>query len=130
MTALSMATTAHTATHPPRSCRRVQDSRKADKFVLTTHSTIIDALDEIARSHSRSINSEIIMAVAEALDGSQRTAFERQLYLNSDGKRHRLRSLHTIGFEDWKYSLRKREHTPTLPKAQAINLEWPGAMNH
>ena len=112
MTALSMATTAHTATLPPRSCRRVQDSRKADKFVLTTHSIIIDALDEIARSHSRSINSEIIMAVAEALDGSQRTAFDRQLYVNHLGEGRA--SLILVGIPHIDLSAMRGDHSTTV----------------
>lgn len=86
MIALSIAPMAHVAATPTLSCRRVRDSRKADKFVLRTHATIIDALDEVARSYSRSVNSEIIMAVTEALDRNQRAKLDRQLYMNHLGE--------------------------------------------
>ncbi|WP_155943692.1 Arc family DNA-binding protein [Pseudomonas sp. G5(2012)] len=86
MIALSIAPMAHVDATPTLSCRRVRDSRKADKFVLRTHATIIDALDKVASSHSRSVNSEIIMAVTEALDGNQRARFARQLYVNHLGE--------------------------------------------
>jgi len=112
MTALSIATTAHTAALPPRFCRRVRDSRTADKFVLSTHTTIIDALDEIARSHSRSVNSEIIMAVTEALDGSQRTAFDRQLYVSHLGEARA--SLILVGVPHIELSAMRGDHSTTV----------------
>lgn len=111
MSALSIVTTAHTATFPPRSCRRVKDSRKADKFVLTTHSVIIDALDEIARSASRSVNSEIIMAVTEALDGNKRSAFDRQLYVNHLGEGQA--SLILVGVPHIDLSAMRGDHSTT-----------------
>ncbi|MBV7547412.1 Arc family DNA-binding protein [Pseudomonas sp. PDM26] len=112
MTALSIATTAHAAALPPRPCRRVRDSRKADKFVLSTHTTIIDALDEIARSHCRSVNSEIIMAVTEALDGNQRTTFDRQLYVNHLGEARA--SLILVGVPHVDLSAMRGDHTTTV----------------
>ena len=112
MTSLSIASTAYTATLPPRSCRRVQNSRKADKFVLTTHSTIIDALDEIARSHSRSINSEIIIAVAEALDGNKWCALDRQLYVNHLGERQA--SLILVGVPHIDLCAMRGDHSTTV----------------
>lgn len=112
MTALSISPTAHVSALPPRSCRRVQDSRKADKFVLSTHSTIIDALDEIARSHSRSVNSEVIMAVTEALDGNQRTTLDRQLYVNHLGEARA--SLILVGVTHVELCAMRGDHTTTV----------------
>lgn len=112
MTALSIAPIAHAAALPSLSYRRVRDSRKADKFVLRTHTTIIDALDEIASSHSRSVNSEIIMAVTEALDRNQRTKFARQLYVNHLGEARA--SLILVGVPHIELSAMLGDHSTTV----------------
>lgn len=54
---------------PPRSTYK---SRTADKFVIRGNVDLIQALSDIGKHHGRSINSEVVAGVMEAIDGHLR----------------------------------------------------------
>lgn len=55
------------ARQPARKSHEVYDSRTADKFVIRGYEELFSALSEIGKQQGRSINSECIAAITDAL---------------------------------------------------------------
>lgn len=59
------------AVAPPAPRARYQ-SRTADKFIIRGNASLFQALSDIGKHHGRSINSEVVAAVMEAIEGHVR----------------------------------------------------------
>ncbi|WP_323601074.1 Arc family DNA-binding protein [Pseudomonas putida] len=64
-----------------RQPRPKYDSRTADKYVIRTSRSLIDAVSDLGKVHGRSGNSEIVAAIMESLAGRQRTVAMRNILI-------------------------------------------------
>lgn len=64
-----------------RQPRPKYDSRTADKYVIRTSRSLIDAVSDLGKVHGRSGNSEMVAAIMESLAGRQRTVAMRNILI-------------------------------------------------
>lgn len=77
----SIAQQALTNARAQRQPRPKYNSRTADKYVIRTSRSLIDAVSELGKVHGRSGNSEFVAAVMESLAGRQRTIAMRNILI-------------------------------------------------
>ncbi|MCT8164028.1 Arc family DNA-binding protein [Pseudomonas sp. HD6421] len=64
-----------------RQPRPKYDSRTADKYVIRTSRSLLDAVADLGKVHGRSGNSEMVAAIMESLAGRQRTTAMRNILI-------------------------------------------------
>ncbi|MGE8063860.1 Arc family DNA-binding protein [Pseudomonas sp. NPDC089569] len=106
---------AYRASRVPPKPRKKTDSRTADKFVVRGYSELFEEMAGIGLHQGRSINSEVVAAILEALSGFERSSAMQRILTANLGEELSMRVLAGVPNFDLKVCTQPREFVVRFP---------------
>jgi predicted HicB family RNase H-like nuclease len=106
---------AYKASRVPPKPRKKTDSRTADKFVVRGYNELFEEMAGIGLHQGRSINSEVVAAILEALSGFERSSTMQRILTSSLGESLSARVLASVPNFDLGVCTERRDFVVRFP---------------